>query len=79
MPHKPRYSTLENVEYLGIGDSSCYGSSCTATLKFQSGKNVYQLTGHKHEMKNLVVGSHYNIQYSNFSKEIENYDFAIAP
>lgn len=72
----PEKYMLENVQYVGIGESSCYHMVCEATMKFQDGYNIYQLTGSKHDMETLVVNSYYNIYYDNNSKKIKNYDFA---
>ena len=71
---KDKY-TLNNVIYLGYDDDYCYHMSCTAQLNFSDGVNTYKLTGHSHEMKNLVINSSYNVYYDNFSKEIKNFSF----
>lgn len=75
-PTPEKQYILENAEFKGIEQSSCYRSSCSATLKFQVGENTYLLNGGNHEIRTLVIGSYYDVKYDNYNKSIKNYDFA---
>lgn len=67
---------LSNVEYLGVTDKHCYRMACTGILQFKSEDNLIQLTGHKHEIETLYVGSKYDVYYDNYSKTIVNYEIS---
>lgn len=75
-PTPEKQYVLEGAKYLGVEDSSCFKTACDGMFKFQSGNNVYQLKGHRHELETLVVDSYYDVYYNNNNKEIKSYDFA---